>query len=76
MHHCAGGPGLDRFDMLTALERWVERGEAPAAVLASRVDNGAVVRQRPLCPHPQVAVYRGSGSIDAAASFSCRLPGS
>ena len=75
MHHCSGGPGLDRFDMLTTLEQWVEQGVAPARVVASRVVDGAVVRSRPLCPHPQVAAYSGSGSIDEAASFVCRAGG-
>jgi feruloyl esterase len=75
MHHCAGGPGVDRFDMLTALERWVERGEAPRAIVASRVEQAVTVRSRPLCPHPQVAAYRGAGSIDEARSFECRMPG-
>lgn len=74
MHHCSGGPGVDQFDMLSVLERWVEQGEAPRQVVASRVENGATVRSRPLCPHPAVAVYSGSGSIDAAASFTCRVP--
>jgi feruloyl esterase len=32
MHHSGGGPGPDRFDMLPALEGWVEHGVAPAAV--------------------------------------------
>ena len=27
---------------------------------------------RPLCPYPQVAQYKGSGSIDEAANFVCR----
>jgi feruloyl esterase len=72
MHHCAGGPGVDQFDMLTVLERWVEQGEAPRHVVASRVEQGKTVRSRPLCPHPSVAVYSGSGSIDDAASFVCR----
>ena len=26
MAHCGGGEGADRFDMLGALENWVERG--------------------------------------------------
>lgn len=72
MHHCSGGPGVDQFDMLTALEGWVERGAAPAAITAARIEHGAVVRTRPLCPHPQVAVYDGRGPAEAAASFSCR----
>ncbi|MGE0360990.1 MAG: tannase/feruloyl esterase family alpha/beta hydrolase [Vicinamibacterales bacterium] len=74
MHHCSGGPGVDRFDMLSALEGWVERGVAPARIVASRIDEGEVVRSRPLCPHPQVAAYSGRGSVDDAASFVCRAP--
>jgi feruloyl esterase len=71
MHHCGGGPGPNTFDMLPALEAWVEKGIAPAQVLATRLTDGKVERTRPLCPHPQVAAYKGSGSIDDAASFSC-----
>jgi feruloyl esterase len=74
MHHCSGGPGLDQFDMLTALEGWAERGIAPAAITAARSENGATVRTRPLCPHPQVAAYRGQGPVDDAGSFVCRAP--
>jgi feruloyl esterase len=25
-----------------------------------------------LCPYPQVAVYKGSGSTDDAANFACK----
>ncbi len=74
MHHCSGGPGVDTFDMLPVLEQWVERGVAPARVVASRLLEGKVVRSRPLCPHPQVAAYRGAGSVDDAASFVCQAP--
>ena len=72
MHHCGGGPGPNVFDMLPALESWVEKDVAPARVVASKVDDGAVTRTRPLCPHPQVAKYSGAGSIDDAASFVCQ----
>ncbi len=75
MHHCSGGPGVDQFDMLTALEGWVERNQAPASITAARVENGATVRTRPLCPHPAVASYKGSGSPDDAASFACTVAG-
>ncbi len=34
MYHCEGGPGPDRFDELTALEDWVERGIAPERMVA------------------------------------------
>ena len=72
MHHCAGGPGPNVFDMLPALEAWVEKGEAPARVIASKVVGDAITRTRPLCPHPQVAKYTGTGSVDDAANFVCR----
>jgi hypothetical protein len=32
---------------------------------------GKVVRPRPLCAYLGVAKYKGSGSIDDAANFSC-----
>jgi feruloyl esterase len=72
MAHCGGGAGTSDFDMLTALERWVEQGEAPASVPASRVVNGRVDRTRPLCPYPQVATFKGTGDINDAANFVCR----
>lgn len=72
MHHCGGGPGPNAFDMLGVMERWVEKGEAPARVVATQYDDDRKpVRTRPLCPHPQVAQYQGSGSIDDAANFRC-----
>ena len=74
MGHCRGGPGPDRFDALTALERWVELGEAPARIVASRVTDGAVDRTRPLCPYPEVARWNGSGSTDEASNFACVPP--
>ncbi|MCY4633970.1 MAG: tannase/feruloyl esterase family alpha/beta hydrolase [Acidobacteria bacterium] len=72
--HCRGGPGPDRFDAVTALERWVEQGEAPDRIIASKVVDGEVRRTRPLCVYPQVARYDGSGSIDDAANFACVNP--
>ena len=71
MHHCSGGPGPNTFDMLTALENWVEKGQAPASIIATKATDGKVERTRPLCPYPQVAEYKGTGSIDAAANFRC-----
>jgi len=72
MAHCGGGDGPNPFDMLAALEEWVERGKAPAQVVASRQSNGTTTRTRPLCPYPQVAEYKGWGSTDDAANFACR----
>ena len=74
MHHCSGGPGPNEFDELTALERWVERGDAPASILATHRTGDRVDRTRPLCPYPQVARYTGQGSVDEAASFRCVNP--
>ena len=72
MIECNGGPGTDTFDMLAVIRRWVERDQAPTDVVASRVEHGKVVRTRPLCPYPQVATYRGSGSTDEASNFVCK----
>lgn len=72
MGHCAGGEGPNTFDMVSALEQWVEAGKAPDQIRASHATGGRIDRTRPLCPYPQVATYTGSGSIDEAANFACR----
>ena len=72
MGHCGGGEGPNTFDMVAALEQWVEHGKAPDQIPASRATNGVVERTRPLCPYPQIASYKGTGSIDDAANFTCR----
>lgn len=72
MIECNGGPGTDTFDMLAVMRGWVERGQAPGAVIASRVERGQVVRTRPLCAYPQTATYRGQGSTDDARNFVCK----
>ena len=74
MSHCSGGIGPDRHDPMTAIVNWVEKGDAPASIIANRVVNNQVVRTRPLCPYPQIAKYKGQGSIDDAANFSCAAP--
>jgi feruloyl esterase len=74
MGHCGGGDGPNQFDMLTALEQWREHGKTPARILASQSGEGSVIRTRPLCPYPQIAKYKGTGSIDKAESFSCSAP--
>jgi feruloyl esterase len=71
MAHCGGGEGLNVFDALTPLEQWREQGTAPTEILASHSTNGKVDRTRPLCPYPQIAKYKGSGSIDQAEHFAC-----
>jgi hypothetical protein len=80
MQHCGAGPGPNAFGgpMMKALERWVEQGSAPERIIATRYKTNdpasGAARTRPLCPYPEVARYRGSGSIDDAANFVCRVP--
>jgi feruloyl esterase len=73
MGHCGGGDGTSTFDMVSALDQWVLSGKPPAQIPASKVVKGAVVRTRPLCPYPQVATYKGSGSTDDIGNFSCQV---
>jgi feruloyl esterase len=72
MGHCGGGDGTATFDMLAALEQWVEKGAAPDQIPASRVVDGRADRTRPLCQYPQVASYKGSGNTDDASNFVCK----
>jgi feruloyl esterase len=74
MGHCAGGDGTDDFDKIGALATWVESNQAPDRIPAAHKTKGVVDRTRPLCPYPQTAHYRGSGSTDDAANFVCAAP--
>lgn len=73
LNHCGGGPAAGDFDVLAALVRWVEQGEAPAQ-LPAQAGQGTPWpgRTRPLCAWPAVARYNGQGDIEHAASFECR----
>ena len=75
VNHCFGGPGADRFDMVAALSAWVENGDAPNTLSASKVDAGGnVVFTRPLCEYPKYPRYVGGPHADAS-SFRCVAPG-
>jgi feruloyl esterase len=74
MQHCGGGPGPNTFNMLGALEQWVEKGVAPERIVASHSTGGKVDRTRPLCAYPKEARWTGSGSTDQAQNFTCVLP--
>jgi feruloyl esterase len=74
MGHCRGGPGPNTFDALGALEQWREQNVPPEKIIATHSANGAVDNSRPLCPYPQAAIYRGSGSTTDATNFSCGNP--
>jgi feruloyl esterase len=73
MAHCSGGEGADRFDMLTALENWVERGMAPEQIPAHREREGRIDRTRSLCAYPAVPRHVGGEPADAR-SFQCVMP--
>ena len=74
MAHCGGGPGPSQFNALGALERWQESGIAPDQIMAYHVENNRVTMTRPLCPYPQVAIYKGTGSTNDDANFACKDP--
>ena len=93
MLHCGAGPGPNAFgnlldpapakgperNVLDALVAWVERGRAPAAIVATKyVDDDpakGVKMTRPLCPYPQAARWDGKGGPNVAASFRCAKSG-
>jgi feruloyl esterase len=60
--------------MVAVLEQWREHGRAPTTIPASKMEDGRVIRTRPLCPYPQIARYKGSGSVDQAENFACTMP--
>jgi feruloyl esterase len=81
MDHCGGGSGTSTFQLMTTLADWVEKGVAPDSTTAANTPiasraaaTGVTARTRPLCPYPKVATYKGTGSIDDAASFTCTSP--
>ena len=87
--HCGGGdgpwPGHPNYGPLfDALVNWVEKGIAPAQILATKYAGAAraprpmptgaglaVVGTRPVCPYPQTAIYNGTGDIYDARNFTC-----
>ncbi len=64
-------------DIFTALSHWVEDGVAPAEVVATKFvgDDASkgIEMQRPLCPFPQRAWYKGDGDANSAANFVCAV---
>lgn len=70
VYHCDGGYIPYQEDFLGAMVGWVERGEAPARVMAEAVLQGGTTRERPLFPYPIRAKYNGSGDVNLPGSFS------
>ena len=65
-------------DIIGALDQWVEKGVAPSKLLVTKFKEDdprqGVARTRPVCPYPQMATYKGSGSVDEASNFVCAMP--
>jgi feruloyl esterase len=70
MGHCGGGPGVNTFDSIGTIEKWVEKGIAPDQMMGT----GAQGLTRPLCPYPQYAEYKGSGDLKSATNWACKAP--
>ena len=78
MGHCAGGTGPSVIDMLSVLDKWVTEGKAPDRIIASTPPGNPMnpdqkQMTRPICPYPEIAVYKGSGSTNDEANFECKI---
>jgi feruloyl esterase len=69
MAHCGGGPGVNSFDSIGALEKWREQGIAPDQMLGVNAETGL---KRPLCPYPQSAQYKGTGDLKDPTNWACK----
>lgn len=69
-NHAASSVFNATWDSLTALENWVEKSAAPVDPVTTDTV-GVPGRTRPLCEYPKWPQYRGSGDVNAAASFAC-----
>ncbi|KAL9112888.1 MAG: hypothetical protein Q9227_002965 [Pyrenula ochraceoflavens] len=71
-------PGFqdEKHDALLAMMGWVERGDAPEEIVATKFRGDSVAegveRQRPLCRYPLVARFDQSrGGVDEAGAWAC-----
>jgi feruloyl esterase len=77
--HCSiGGIGPNNFDALTAIENWVEKGQAPDAIPATLYSGSPTanrsappLRTMPLCKFPTMARYKGQGDVKDGSNWSC-----
>jgi pimeloyl-ACP methyl ester carboxylesterase len=66
------GDFLLSWNNLSILDNWVERDEPPPASAVAYDSNKATLgRSRPMCAYPTWARYKGTGSLDDAASYMC-----
>lgn len=77
VQHCGGGTGADKFDLITPMFDWVEKGIKPSTerivATQSSVPTGTPPFARPLCKFPQYPKYV-SGDPSSVESFVCTTP--
>ena len=77
MAHCRRGPGADALDYISAIENWVEKGDAPDSWMSYRLKQPQAYNglpriryplneedydwSRPVFPYPDVATWSGEG---------------
>jgi len=75
MGHCSGGNGPNAFDALSPLVEWVEHGNAPEQIIATKyVNNNAslgVQMARRICAYLKQPHYLGTGDANTAANYVC-----
>jgi feruloyl esterase len=75
MDHCGGGPGVNDFDFISALEEWVELGKAPDSLMGTHRDaTGAATFSRPVFAYPDVARFEGSKERIVPEAFKRQSP--
>ncbi|KAA8633048.1 hypothetical protein SMACR_01436 [Sordaria macrospora] len=69
-----GHLGDAKYDVLSALVKWVEEGREVESVVATAFTedlSGKVYRTRPVCAYPERAVWDGKGDVNVAGSWRC-----
>jgi len=70
MYHCGGGDGLASVDALTPLVAWVEGGDAPDSLIASRSDaDAASGKGRTIAAWPATSVLTKGADPELPASW-------
>jgi feruloyl esterase len=60
-------PATDQF--FDALMAWVEKNDAPKALVLKSADASVSL---PVCSYPQTPTYKGHGPITEASSYNCK----
>jgi feruloyl esterase len=74
----SAAPDAAAHNITTALEQWVEKGIAPEQVIARGNTDATGAGKgdsfaQPICAYPQAAVYKGSGDLKDASSYTCAV---